>query len=150
MERLLSELEGSEAAVVRLYHLDGKSYQEISSAVGIPENSVLQYEEQVKKKPPMELIVAREELAGHIQVADGSLRKGLKTLENVSKTQRKLRYSEPAWYPRPVAEALGEVAAKHGKRTIAESAFRTCLEDMPSSVRSVNGLKDLRPKQLGE
>ena len=40
VERLLSELEGSEAAVVRMYHLNGKSYQEISTAVGIPENSV--------------------------------------------------------------------------------------------------------------
>jgi len=40
VERLLSELEGAEARVVRMYHLEGKSYQEISSAVGMPENSV--------------------------------------------------------------------------------------------------------------
>ena len=33
-------LEGTEAQVVRMYHLEGKSYQEISSAVGMPENSV--------------------------------------------------------------------------------------------------------------
>ena len=38
--RLLGELQGSEAAVVRMYHLEGKSYQEISSTVGMPENSV--------------------------------------------------------------------------------------------------------------
>jgi RNA polymerase sigma-70 factor, ECF subfamily len=38
--RLLEELGGSEAAVVRLYHLEGKSYQEISRTVGMPENSV--------------------------------------------------------------------------------------------------------------
>jgi RNA polymerase sigma-70 factor (ECF subfamily) len=38
--RLLGELQGSEAAVVRMYHLEGKSYQEISRAVGMPENSV--------------------------------------------------------------------------------------------------------------
>jgi len=40
VERLLGELDGAEAQVVRLYHLEGKSYQEISSAVGMPENSV--------------------------------------------------------------------------------------------------------------
>jgi len=38
--QLLSELEGAEAEVVRLYHLEGKSYREISSAVGVPENSI--------------------------------------------------------------------------------------------------------------
>jgi RNA polymerase sigma-70 factor (ECF subfamily) len=40
VERMLSELDGAEARVVRMYHLEGKSYQEISSAVGMPENSV--------------------------------------------------------------------------------------------------------------
>jgi RNA polymerase sigma-70 factor (ECF subfamily) len=38
--RLLSQLHGPEEAVVRMYHLEGKSYQEISSSVGMPENSV--------------------------------------------------------------------------------------------------------------
>jgi len=38
--KLLGQLEGSEAAVVRMYHLEGKSYQEISRTVGMPENSV--------------------------------------------------------------------------------------------------------------
>lgn len=38
--RLLGELRGSEADVVRMYHLEGKSYQEISRSVGMPENSV--------------------------------------------------------------------------------------------------------------
>ncbi len=40
VERLLEELNGAEAEIVRMYHLEGKSYQEISSAVGMPENSV--------------------------------------------------------------------------------------------------------------
>jgi RNA polymerase sigma-70 factor (ECF subfamily) len=40
IERLLAGLDGSEARVVRMYHLEGKSYQEISTAVGMPENSV--------------------------------------------------------------------------------------------------------------
>lgn len=39
-ERLLSTLDAPEAAVVRLYHLDGKSYREISAETGVPENSI--------------------------------------------------------------------------------------------------------------
>jgi RNA polymerase sigma-70 factor (ECF subfamily) len=40
VEQLLSQLNGSEATVVRMYHLEGKTYQEISRSVGMPENSV--------------------------------------------------------------------------------------------------------------
>jgi RNA polymerase sigma-70 factor (ECF subfamily) len=40
LDQLLGELRGSEAAVVRMYHLEGRSYQEISRVVGMPENSV--------------------------------------------------------------------------------------------------------------
>ena len=40
VERLLASLDAPEADVVRLYHLEGKSYREISSQVGMPENSV--------------------------------------------------------------------------------------------------------------
>ncbi len=40
VERLLASLDSPEADVVRLYHLEGKSYREISSQVGMPENSV--------------------------------------------------------------------------------------------------------------
>ncbi len=30
----------NEADVIRMYHLEGKTYQEISSSVGMPENSI--------------------------------------------------------------------------------------------------------------
>ena len=40
IERLLQALDASEADAVRMYHLEGKSYQEIGSAVGISEISV--------------------------------------------------------------------------------------------------------------
>ena len=40
VERLLRTLHGPEAEVVRMYHLEGKSYQEISSRIGMPENSI--------------------------------------------------------------------------------------------------------------
>lgn len=40
VERLLSRLDGPEAEVVRLYHLEGKSYGEISQSTGMPTGSV--------------------------------------------------------------------------------------------------------------
>lgn len=40
VERLIQELNSLEAKIVRLYHLEGKSYQEIASELGIPENSI--------------------------------------------------------------------------------------------------------------
>lgn len=40
VQRLLEGLDATEAEVVRQYHLQGHSYQEISTAVGVPENSI--------------------------------------------------------------------------------------------------------------
>jgi RNA polymerase sigma-70 factor (ECF subfamily) len=40
LERLLTRLNGPEAEVVRMYHLEGKSYREISDQVGMPENTI--------------------------------------------------------------------------------------------------------------
>lgn len=40
VEKLLRTLHGPEADVVRMYHLEGKTYQEISSRIGMPENSI--------------------------------------------------------------------------------------------------------------
>jgi RNA polymerase sigma-70 factor (ECF subfamily) len=40
VERLLGGLQGAEAQVVRMYHIEGKSYHEISAAIGMPENSI--------------------------------------------------------------------------------------------------------------
>lgn len=40
LDRLLARLNGAEATVVRMYHLEGKSYREISDVVGMPENSI--------------------------------------------------------------------------------------------------------------
>lgn len=40
VERLMGELGGEEAKIVQLYHLEGKSYEEIGTTLGIPSNSV--------------------------------------------------------------------------------------------------------------
>ncbi|MEM9586798.1 MAG: sigma-70 family RNA polymerase sigma factor, partial [Planctomycetota bacterium] len=40
VERLMVRLDPQEANVVRMYHLEGKSYQEISQEIGLAENSI--------------------------------------------------------------------------------------------------------------
>ncbi len=40
VERLLKRLDGPEENVMRMYHLEGKTYQEISRTTGMPTNSV--------------------------------------------------------------------------------------------------------------
>jgi RNA polymerase sigma-70 factor, ECF subfamily len=40
VEQLLAGLPETEAAIVRMYHLEGKSYREISAVTGISENTV--------------------------------------------------------------------------------------------------------------
>jgi len=40
VRRLLEVLQGTEAQVVRMYHLEGKNYYEISVAVGLSENTI--------------------------------------------------------------------------------------------------------------
>ena len=40
VHRLLGELDGEEAEIVRLYHLEGKTYHEISRDTGVPVNSI--------------------------------------------------------------------------------------------------------------
>jgi RNA polymerase sigma-70 factor, ECF subfamily len=40
VQRLLDSLDGPDADIVRMYHLEGKSYREISASVGMPENSI--------------------------------------------------------------------------------------------------------------
>ncbi len=40
VDQLLAQLEGPEADIVRMYHLEGKTYQEISRISGMPTNSV--------------------------------------------------------------------------------------------------------------
>ncbi len=40
VHKLLSQLDEREVAIVRMYHLDGKSYDEISQATGLAVNSI--------------------------------------------------------------------------------------------------------------
>lgn len=55
---------------------------------------------------PEELAVARMELDGHYLWLKGEPHHALEKLEEVSVRERQLRYTEPTWYPRPVAEVI--------------------------------------------
>lgn len=106
-----------------------------------------QYEEVVKRKPPVELVIARQELDGHILAAEGKVKPALHTLESAAAAQRKLRYSEPPYYPRPVNEAMGEIALRLGRLPEAEAAFNRTLSDLPGSARSIIGLRETLKRQ---
>ena len=105
------------------------------------EASLKDYKEKVKMPVPDVLEVAREELDGHLKLAEGKPDAGMKKLEQAANMERHLVYSEPPYYPRPVLEVLGEAALKNGKLPEAESAFRKALEQYPASHRAQAGLR---------
>ena len=100
------------------------------------------YTARTTMKPPAELRIARLELDGHIAGAAGKHKRALKTLERASNDERAMTYSEPPYYPRPVAQALGELALKMRKYDKAAAAFRAALEQFPASARAESGLRD--------
>ncbi len=104
--------------------------------------SLVAFRQKMKRKTPEELVVARRELDGHLAVAEGKLSAGLKTLQAASNGERRLVYSEPPFYPRSVAEVLGQVALKNGKLDLAEKAFRDALRQYPANAHAVSGLRD--------
>ena len=50
-------------------------------------------------------------------------------------------YSEPPYYPRPVAIPMGNLALKLKMRDKAEAAFRIALDQYPGNFRAENGLR---------
>jgi hypothetical protein len=100
------------------------------------------YAAVAKTKPPVELVIARQELEGHILAVEGKYKQAMNELGTASLAQRKVRYSEPPIYPRPVDEAIGEIALRAGQFSEAETAFRLSLAQLPGSSRSVKGLAE--------
>ena len=95
-----------------------------------------------------EVEAAYAELNGHITMAEGRVDKGLKQLAIASGMQSRLNYNEPPLYPRPVAEALGFWAMRHGKTSIAEKAFQDALTQYPADYHAQTGLRTLRTKPI--
>ncbi|MEO7652187.1 MAG: hypothetical protein ABIZ80_17115 [Bryobacteraceae bacterium] len=94
------------------------------------------------KELPKQIEVGRQELDAQIALASKKIDRSMKRMQAASVAERALRYNEPPSYPRPVAEALGRRALEQGKLAIAESAFRTALEQYPESGRAASGLAE--------
>jgi len=102
------------------------------------DQSLVEYRTQTKRATnPQELDVARLELTAHLDFCDGHTAKALKEFETASKTERRLTYTEPPYYPRPVAEPWGHAAQKAGKMDEARRAFRIAQEQYPGDTHAV-------------
>jgi tetratricopeptide (TPR) repeat protein len=102
------------------------------------EQALADYRTKTKRAAsPAELDVARQEMTAHLDVAEGHVGKALKEFEAASKAERRLTYTEPPYYPRPVAEAWGHAAEKAGKVDEARRAYRAALEQYPGDVHAV-------------
>jgi tetratricopeptide (TPR) repeat protein len=107
------------------------------------------YRDQVKADVPDALQTARAELDGHLKIAEGSIDAGLKKLDQASRMELKMDYSEPPFYPRPVSEAMGQAALRNGRAAEAKACFERALRQYPASHRAQQGLKALEARAGG-
>ena len=101
------------------------------------DQSLADYRARTKRENPQEMEVARQELTAHLDLAEGRTAKALKEFEVASKAERRLTYTEPPYYPRPVAEPWGHAAQKAGKLDDARRAFRIAQEQYPGDVHAM-------------
>ncbi|MDX2178198.1 MAG: hypothetical protein SFV18_01315 [Bryobacteraceae bacterium] len=101
------------------------------------------FKSRTKYPLPPELLVAKDELDAQILVAAGKIERGLRALENAANAERRLRYTEPPYYMRPVNEALGALAVKHGDLRLARKAYEGALEQYPADAIALRGLARL-------
>jgi hypothetical protein len=94
------------------------------------------YRSKTKRANPAELEVARQELQAHMDLAAGSTGHALKQFELASKAERRLVYTEPPYYPRPVAEPWGRAAIRANKAKLGARAFRIALEQYPNDAHA--------------
>ncbi|MBY0505623.1 MAG: hypothetical protein K2X03_17040 [Bryobacteraceae bacterium] len=100
-----------------------------------------------------ELAVAKLEVRGHVQFAEGRTDDGIKSLLQASEREARLVYSEPSWYPRPVAEGLGWAALRHQRLPEAKRAFAEALRQYPADARALAGMRaiqELKPSPAAE
>jgi tetratricopeptide (TPR) repeat protein len=98
------------------------------------DESLADYRSRTHRANPAELTVARQELQAHLELAGGHPDRALKLFEQASKAERRLIYTEPPYYPRPVAEPWGHAALKANKPQTAERAFRVALMQYPNDA----------------
>ena len=71
-----------------------------------------------------------------MELAAGNTSRALKQFEQASKAERRLIYTEPPYYPRPVAEPWGRAAIKANKAGLGARAFRIALEQYPNDAHA--------------
>ena len=113
------------------------------------ERAMKDLRKDVSKEPNPQLKVAADELKAQLSLAAGKVEKGLRDLERAATAERSLGYNEPPQYPRPVLEVLGKHALRHGKRELAERAFRQALEQYPESHGAREGLRAAQGAKAG-
>ena len=111
----------------------------VNAASGLEEaakfdESLADYRARTHRANPAELEVARQEMQAHLELAGGHADRALKLFEQASKAERHLMYTEPPYYPRPVAEPWGRAALRSNKAQISERAFRIALEQYPNDA----------------
>jgi tetratricopeptide (TPR) repeat protein len=102
------------------------------------------YRAKTHRANPTELEVARQEMSAHLEMAAGHMDKALKLFEQASKAERRLVYTEPPYYPRPVAEPWGRAAVKSGKASVSARAFKIALEQYPKDAHVPSGTAEAR------
>ena len=94
------------------------------------------YRARTKRANPAELEVARQELDAHLELAAGHTGRALKQFELASKAERRLVYTEPPYYPRPVAEPWGRAALQANQPRVSERAFQIALQQYPNDAHA--------------
>ncbi|MCU1233163.1 MAG: repeat protein [Candidatus Solibacter sp.] len=101
--------------------------------------SLADYRTRTKRANPAELEVARTEMFAHFELAAGHADRALKQFASASAAERRLIYTEPPYYPRPVAEPWGHAAMKANKAKLARRAFAIALEQYPNDSHAKVG-----------
>ncbi len=86
------------------------------------------------------LYIAAIELDATINARSGKAKKGFDLFKRAAEREAAMLYTEPPAYPRPVAEAWGNVALAVNEYGVAERAYRSALEQEPGSGRAYFGL----------
>ena len=107
--------------------------------------SLADYRAKTHRANPEELEVARLEMQAHLEFADGRADRALKQFAQASKAERRLTYTEPPYYPRPVAEpwATRRFARTSNRKPIAHSPSR--WRNIPTTPTRRSGLRAKRP-----
>lgn len=98
--------------------------------------SLADYGAKTHRANPEELLVARLEMQAHLELADGRVDRALKQFAQASKAERRLTYTEPSYYPRPVAEPWGHAALRANKQVEADRAFAIALAQYPNDAHA--------------